>query len=81
MTCDEDAVNDVPLLGFIENLLFIFDDDCCFDDAFGLVRDSLGELGGEYVELGDGEEDPVVPCTTFSIKQKQTTRLLKNISI
>ena len=66
--CDDVVVNDVPLLEFIENLVFIFDVDCCFDDVFGLVRDSLGELGGEYVDWGDGEEDasmPVVPWTKF----------------
>jgi len=47
VTCDEMDVNGVPLLEFIENLLFIVDVDCCLADTFGLVRDSLGELCGE----------------------------------
>jgi hypothetical protein len=50
VTCDELVDNDVPLFEFIENLLFKFDVDECFCDAFGLVRDSLGELCGEYVD-------------------------------
>jgi hypothetical protein len=45
VTCD-----DAPLLEFIENLLFKFDVEDCLCDEFGLVRDSLGELWGEYVD-------------------------------
>jgi hypothetical protein len=62
--CDEAVVNDVPLL---ENFA-----DCCLADTFGLVRDSLGELCGEYVDWGDGEEDasiPVVPWTKIFRKK------------
>lgn len=68
VTRDEADVNGVELLTFIENLLFIFDDDCCFDVTLGLVRDSLGELCAEYVDWGEGEDEastPGVPCTIF----------------
>jgi hypothetical protein len=50
VTCEETDVNGVPPVEFIENLLFKFDVDCCFDATFGLVRDSLGELCAEYVD-------------------------------
>jgi hypothetical protein len=50
VTCEEPDVNDVPLFELMENLLFKFDVDCCFDATFGLVRDSLGELCAEYVD-------------------------------
>jgi hypothetical protein len=50
VTCDEADVSAVPLLVLIENLLFKFDVDCCFDATLGLVLDSLGELCGEYVD-------------------------------
>lgn len=46
----------------MENFVCRLDVDCCLAD--GLVRDSPGELCGEYVDGGDGEEDasmPVVP--------------------
>ncbi len=75
VTRDEVDVNGVPLLPLIENLLFKFDDDCCFNVTLGLVWDSLGELCGEYVDWGDGDDEasiPGVPCTIFNKHNKNS---------